>query len=70
MHCYILDIAAVGPMVLKNFYSIILHHKSMEANDPKGHSQFEPQGHCWHDLCKEPDNKFSHYRSMAWTPGA
>ena len=48
LHCYILNIEAVGPWFQKFFFKVIeyypLYGKSMEAKDPEGLVNLEPRG--------------------------
>ena len=43
MHCYILNIEALGPKVLEKILSFP-HYKSLEANEPQGMANLDPRG--------------------------
>ena len=48
MHCYIINIKAIGFMVSEDFLKIFPIITYKEANDrPSGHGQVVPQGHGW-----------------------
>ena len=50
-HCFTQNIKALGLMVSeKKIFYVFSNYKYMEANDPPGHGQLEPQGHDWQDL--------------------
>ena len=51
IHCFTQNIKALGLMISeKKIFLRFSYNKSMEANDPPGHSQIGPKGHDWQDL--------------------